>query len=54
MLRIHQLQFNITRYMGKINEGRKLESSTLQTAILKLKTECLGSTLQDLRTDTET
>lgn len=54
MLCIHQLQFNMTWYMGKINGGRKLEFSTLQVAIMELKTECLGSTLQDLWTDTET
>lgn len=44
MLHIHQLQFN----MGKINAGRKLEFSALQVANMKLKTEYLGSTLQDL------
>lgn len=50
----HQPLFYMTRHMGKINDDRKPEFSTLQVATIKLQTECLGSTLQDLQTDTET
>lgn len=57
MLCIYQLQFNMTGYTGKINEGRKLEFSTLQIAVMELKPawhQFLRGTLQDLWTDTET